>query len=174
MYDVVCFQTVPDLVQIMKGLVLSGYSPEHDVAGISDPFLQVSLDPWDQIAASYRPIILLNKAECNKTSIISDILSAVMHHLSESAATINQFDLIFMQTTFKHSRYVDLSCFKWVCIAYELFILYLRSVHTNFYVNKPVSLPTLRPQVRILRLLRILGRNNEGASDSMNDLLAQV
>uniref|UniRef100_A0AAQ4P2H1 AP-1 complex subunit gamma n=1 Tax=Gasterosteus aculeatus aculeatus TaxID=481459 RepID=A0AAQ4P2H1_GASAC len=67
-YDVVCFQTVPDLVQIMKGLVLSGYSPEHDVAGISDPFLQV----------------------------------------------------------------------------------------------------------RILRLLRILGRNNEGASDSMNDLLAQV
>ena len=35
-------QTVPDLVQIMKGLVISGYSPEHDVAGISDPFLQVS------------------------------------------------------------------------------------------------------------------------------------
>lgn len=35
-------QTVPDLVQIMKGLVISGYSPEHDVAGVSDPFLQVS------------------------------------------------------------------------------------------------------------------------------------
>uniref|UniRef100_A0A3Q3L0A7 Adaptor related protein complex 1 subunit gamma 2 n=1 Tax=Labrus bergylta TaxID=56723 RepID=A0A3Q3L0A7_9LABR len=61
-------KTVPDLVQIMKGLVISGYSPEHDVAGISDPFLQV----------------------------------------------------------------------------------------------------------RILRLLRILGRNNETASDAMNDLLAQV
>uniref|UniRef100_A0A4W6CRC7 AP-1 complex subunit gamma n=1 Tax=Lates calcarifer TaxID=8187 RepID=A0A4W6CRC7_LATCA len=61
-------KTVPDLVQIMKGLVISGYSPEHDVAGISDPFLQV----------------------------------------------------------------------------------------------------------RILRLLRILGRNNEAASDAMNDLLAQV
>ncbi|XP_071347377.1 AP-1 complex subunit gamma-like 2 [Trachinotus anak] len=59
---------VPDLVQIMRSLVISGYSPEHDVAGISDPFLQV----------------------------------------------------------------------------------------------------------RILRLLRILGRNNETASDAMNDLLAQV
>uniref|UniRef100_A0A3Q0RFJ4 AP-1 complex subunit gamma n=1 Tax=Amphilophus citrinellus TaxID=61819 RepID=A0A3Q0RFJ4_AMPCI len=34
-------KTVPDLVQIMKGLVISGYSPDHDVAGISDPFLQV-------------------------------------------------------------------------------------------------------------------------------------
>ncbi|KAK5602964.1 AP-1 complex subunit gamma-1 [Crenichthys baileyi] len=61
-------KTVPDLVQIMKGLVISGYSPDHDVAGVSDPFLQV----------------------------------------------------------------------------------------------------------RILRLLRILGRNNEAASDAMNDLLAQV
>lgn len=29
-------------------------------------------------------------------------------------------------------------------------------------------------QVRILRLLRILGRNDESASDAMNDLLAQV
>lgn len=37
-------QAVPDLIQIMKGLVVSGYSPEHDVSGVSDPFLQVSLD----------------------------------------------------------------------------------------------------------------------------------
>lgn len=29
-------------------------------------------------------------------------------------------------------------------------------------------------QVRILRLLRILGHNDETASDTMNDLLAQV
>uniref|UniRef100_A0A1A8LF73 AP-1 complex subunit gamma n=2 Tax=Nothobranchius pienaari TaxID=704102 RepID=A0A1A8LF73_9TELE len=36
-------KTVPDLVQIMKGLVISGYSPDHDVAGVSDPFLQVRI-----------------------------------------------------------------------------------------------------------------------------------
>uniref|UniRef100_A0A8C2EMU7 AP-1 complex subunit gamma n=1 Tax=Cyprinus carpio TaxID=7962 RepID=A0A8C2EMU7_CYPCA len=36
-------QAVPELVQIMKGLVTSSYSPEHNVAGISDPFLQVRI-----------------------------------------------------------------------------------------------------------------------------------
>uniref|UniRef100_A0A3P8X1Q9 AP-1 complex subunit gamma n=1 Tax=Cynoglossus semilaevis TaxID=244447 RepID=A0A3P8X1Q9_CYNSE len=37
------FQTVPELVQIMRSLTVSGYSPEHDVAGVSDPFLQVRI-----------------------------------------------------------------------------------------------------------------------------------
>lgn len=39
---------------------------------------------------------------------------------------------------------------------------------------KVLTLWSFCPQVRILRLLRILGHNNEAASDAMNDLLAQV
>lgn len=39
---------------------------------------------------------------------------------------------------------------------------------------KTLTLDCLRGQVRILRLLRILGHNDETASDTMNDLLAQV
>jgi AP-1 complex subunit gamma-1 len=34
---------VPTLVRVLKNLVLSGYAPEHDVNGITDPFLQVAL-----------------------------------------------------------------------------------------------------------------------------------
>lgn len=34
---------VPSLVRILKNLVLSGYAPEHDVGGVTDPFLQVKI-----------------------------------------------------------------------------------------------------------------------------------
>ncbi|KAJ9098042.1 hypothetical protein QFC19_006477 [Naganishia cerealis] len=36
-------QAVPLLVKHLKSLVTTGYSPEHDVGGITDPFLQVKI-----------------------------------------------------------------------------------------------------------------------------------
>lgn len=103
-------QAVPDLIHIMKSLVVSGYSPEHDVSGVSDPFLQVSRP---QPCSRFAP-------------------------LPRRAATMSS----------QHSE-----SFHW---------------HCSF------TLRCLCTQVRVLRLLRILGHNNETASDAMNDLLAQV
>ena len=79
-------------MKTLKNLVMSGYSPEHDVSGISDPFIQVRLCSW-----------LAN-------SCLQEIL---------------------------------------------MMVCYLS-------------------QVKILRLLRMLGRDEESVSDQMNDVLAQV
>lgn len=75
---------------------MSGYSPEHDVSGISDPFLQVSSTPF-----------------CDHKN--------------------NTLDPELINTPTQY-----------------LF------------------------QVRILRLLRILGRGDDDSSEAMNDILAQV
>ena len=42
---------VPSLVKLMRNLLNLGYSPEHDVAGITDPFLQV-------LCTVRRPIVM--------------------------------------------------------------------------------------------------------------------
>ena len=33
---------VPNIVRAFRALIMAGYNPDHDVSGISDPFLQVS------------------------------------------------------------------------------------------------------------------------------------
>ena len=42
-WSCVLWQTVPQLVRVLKNLIMAGYSPEHDVSGVSDPFLQVDI-----------------------------------------------------------------------------------------------------------------------------------
>ena len=34
---------VPNLVRLLRNMLSAGYSPEHDVGGIADPFLQVKI-----------------------------------------------------------------------------------------------------------------------------------
>ncbi|CAF0841502.1 unnamed protein product [Brachionus calyciflorus] len=59
---------VPNLVRILKNLILSGYSPDHDVSGISDPFLQVRI---------IRLLRVLGKNDLESSESMNDILAQV-------------------------------------------------------------------------------------------------
>lgn len=59
---------VPTLVRILKNLVMSGYAPEYDVSGVTDPFLQVKI---------LRLLRLLGKEDTESSDIMNDILAQV-------------------------------------------------------------------------------------------------
>jgi len=52
----------------MKALVTTGYSPEHDVSGITDPFLQVKV---------LRLLRLLGQNDVRASETMNDILAQV-------------------------------------------------------------------------------------------------
>ena len=59
---------VPHLVRTLKGLTTSGYAPEHDVSGITDPFLQVKI---------LRLLRVLGRGDATTSEQINDILAQV-------------------------------------------------------------------------------------------------
>ncbi|KAI9833012.1 MAG: hypothetical protein M1819_003844 [Sarea resinae] len=63
------------LVKTLKGLTSSGYAPEHDVAGITDPFLQVKL---------LRLLRVLGRGDPQTSERINDILAQVATNTDSS------------------------------------------------------------------------------------------
>lgn len=61
-------QLVPTLVRVLKNLVMSGFAPEYDVNGITDPYLQVKI---------LKLLRILGKGDSESTDIMNDILAQV-------------------------------------------------------------------------------------------------
>ncbi|KAI2602415.1 Adaptor protein complex AP-1 gamma subunit [Hypoxylon sp. NC1633] len=68
-------QFVPVLVRTLKGLATSGFAPEHDVTGITDPFLQVKI---------LRLLRVLVRGDADGTEQINDILAQVATNTDSS------------------------------------------------------------------------------------------
>lgn len=59
-------RVVPSLVKMLRNLLNLGYSPEHDISGIADPFLQVKL---------LRILAVLGKNDNQASEAMNDILA---------------------------------------------------------------------------------------------------
>ena len=77
----------------LKALVTTGYSPEHDVSGITDPFLQVKI---------LRLLRLLGKGDAQASETMNDILAQVQ--LSSHALRHLLTDIVRLQRTLTEAR----------------------------------------------------------------------
>ncbi|CAG8713843.1 15780_t:CDS:10, partial [Acaulospora morrowiae] len=68
-------KAVPLLVRHLKSLVSAGFSPEHDVTGVTDPFLQVKI---------LRLLRILGKGDAEASEAMNDILAQVAMNTESS------------------------------------------------------------------------------------------
>jgi hypothetical protein len=73
-------KSVPQLVKLLKNLMMSGNSPDHDISCISDPFLQVKI---------LRLLRILGKNHAESSEAMTDILASVATNTESSKSVGN-------------------------------------------------------------------------------------
>jgi len=68
-------KSIPQLVRLLKNLMMSGNSPDHDISCISDPFLQVRI---------LRLLRILGKNDAEGSEAMTDILASVATNTESS------------------------------------------------------------------------------------------
>lgn len=122
----------PSLVKILKNLVLSGYAPEHDVNGVTDPFLQVKLlillrliGREDKQASDVMNDILAQVATNTENTrnvgnaILYECVQTIMHIDSETGLRVLAVNILgrFLQNKDNNIRYVALNTLRRVVAA---------------------------------------------------------
>lgn len=117
-------RSVPQLVRMLKNLIMSGFSPEHDVSGVADPFLQVRilrllriLGANDGQSSELMNDILAQVATNTETSknvgnaILYETVLTIMGIKSESGLRVLAINILgrFLLSNDKNIRYVALN-----------------------------------------------------------------
>ncbi|VDN97227.1 unnamed protein product [Rodentolepis nana] len=117
-------QMVPTLVRTLKTLVTTGYSPDHEVNKINDPFLQVKilrlmhiLGKGDKAASEAMNDILAQVATSTETAknvghaILYEIVLTIMGIDSDPGLRVLAINILgrFLLNTDKNIRYVSLN-----------------------------------------------------------------
>lgn len=117
-------RVVPSLVKMLRNLLNTGYSPEHDISGIADPFLQVKLlsivsvlgQNSDQASEAMNDILaqVATNTETNRNAgnaILYECVKAIMTVESEAGLKILAINILgrFLLNRDNNIRYVQTS-----------------------------------------------------------------